>query len=306
MTFFATAFSTAGSMAPESGLTMMNSTSINYAANDLLLGSQDSFFWFLVPLAGLISIGVCAILNYLVLAIIYVLCFVTKAFAKSQNKLDDGKKPAVTPIYNPSSPRRRFINTSVLLLLVATVIPYPFAFLVACIVQLATCTRALRHNPDFFNYTYSILLLMLWCLPINLPTLVVWVHNLAIHWGTPFSSHHNVLSIMPFILLVETLASGKMVPRQCVLPQIEKKGIASPTAAVAVGRFSKYLGLTQADALCFFFRWATNVLFFGLAVYAAFYGMTYAYRLHYIANVIALWLFILHMDGKGEDGKKGK
>lgn len=306
MTFFATAFSTAGSMAQESGLAATNGTSVNYAANDLLLGSQDSFFWFLVPLAGLISIGVCAILNYLVLAIILVLCSITRLFAKSQNKLDDNKKPALTPIYKPSSPRRRIVNTSILLLLVATVIPYPFAFLVACIVQLATCTRALRHNPDFFNYTYSILLLMLWCLPINLPTLVVWVHNLAVHWGTPFSSHHNVLSIMPFILLVETLASGKMVPRQRVLPQTEKKGAASPASAVAVGRFSKYLGLAQADALCFFFRWATNVLFFGLAVYAAFYGMTYAYRLHYIANVIALWLFILHMDGKGEDAKKGR
>ena len=306
MTFFATAFSTAGSIAQESGLTTMNGTSVNYASNDLLLGSQDSFFWFLVPLAGLISIGVCAILNYLVLAIIYVLCFIIKLFAMSQQKQEDGKKLPLTPMYNPSSPRRRIINTSVLLLLVATVIPYPFAFLVACIVQLATCTRALRHSPDFFNYTYSILLLMLWCLPINLPTLVVWVHNLAVHWGTPFSSHHNVLSIMPFILLVETLASGKMVPRQRVLPQTEKKGVASPTSAVAVGRFSKYLGLAQADALCFFFRWATNVLFFVLAVYAAFYGMTYAYRLHYIANVIALWLFILHMDGKGEDGKKGR
>jgi hypothetical protein len=54
---------------------------------------------------------------------------------------------------------------------------------------------------------------MLWVLPVNLPVLVVWVHNLAIHWLTPFSSHHNVLSIMPFILLVETLASGRMIPR---------------------------------------------------------------------------------------------
>lgn len=54
---------------------------------------------------------------------------------------------------------------------------------------------------------------MLWVLPINIPVLVVWVHNLTVHWLTPFSSHHNVLSIMPFILLVETLTGGKMIPR---------------------------------------------------------------------------------------------
>lgn len=66
---------------------------------------------------------------------------------------------------------------------------------------------------SFYNYVHSILVLMLWVLPINLPVLVVWVHNLAVHWLTPFSSHHNVLSIMPFILLVESLTGGTMIPR---------------------------------------------------------------------------------------------
>jgi len=54
---------------------------------------------------------------------------------------------------------------------------------------------------------------MLWILPINALVLLVWAHNLVVHWLMPFSSHHNVLSIMPFILLVETLTSGAMVPR---------------------------------------------------------------------------------------------
>jgi glycosylphosphatidylinositol deacylase len=66
---------------------------------------------------------------------------------------------------------------------------------------------------NFYNYVHSIFVLMLWVLPINLPVLVVWIHNLAVHWLTPFSSHHNVLSIMPFILLVETLTAGVMIPR---------------------------------------------------------------------------------------------
>lgn len=54
---------------------------------------------------------------------------------------------------------------------------------------------------------------MLWILPINALVLLVWAHNLVVHWLMPFSSHHNVLSIMPFILLVETLTSGAMIPR---------------------------------------------------------------------------------------------
>lgn len=100
---------------------------------------------------------------------------------------------------------------------------------------------------------------MLWILPINLPILVVWVHNLAVHWLTPFSSHHNVLSIMPFILLVETLTSGKMVPR-------------------VVSRL----------------RHLTSVFFFCIAIYAAVYGVTYAYMLHYLVNFVAAWLVAIH------------
>jgi hypothetical protein len=43
-----------------------------------------------------------------------------------------------------TSTRQRVITTGVLLILVSTVIPYQFAFLVLCIVQIATCVRALR------------------------------------------------------------------------------------------------------------------------------------------------------------------
>jgi len=266
MTFFATAFTTASST--NIGATHYlhnNGTAINFAQNDLLLGSQDTFFWFLVPLAGLLSIGACVLLNYLVLGLLHFLVLISSLVSQRYVKVDDSEK-AVASAFVASTPRRRAINTAVLLFLVATIIPYPFAYVVACIVQLMTCTRALRHAKEsksgpahnFFNYTYSILNLMLWVLPINLPVLVVWIHNMAVHWLTPFSSHHNVLSIMPFILLVETLSSGVMVP-----------------------------ALRS-------FRWATNLLFFVLAVYAALYGMTYAYRLHYIANIIALWLVVLH------------
>ncbi len=143
-----------------------------------------------------------------------------------------------------SSLGRRVVTASILLLLVSTVIPYQFAFLVACIVQITTCIRALRlaretvsHglypyrrarmalltscpflqrlsvNLGFYNYAHSLLVLMIWVLPINMPVLLVWIHNLTVHWLTPFSSHHNVFSVMPLIFLVETVVCGHMIPR---------------------------------------------------------------------------------------------
>lgn len=48
---------------------------IDFTKNDLLLGSQDAFFWFLVPIFGLISVGVCVMMNYVALSLLSVLSF---------------------------------------------------------------------------------------------------------------------------------------------------------------------------------------------------------------------------------------
>lgn len=83
---------------------------------------------------------------------------------------------------------------------------------------------------------------------------------------------------MPFILLVETLTSGKMIPR-----------------------------VTNG---C---RYVTGLLFFGLSIYAAVLGVSHAYGLHGFVNVISAWLVMVSFAGGGwtwrellgeADGKK--
>ncbi|KAL9594641.1 MAG: hypothetical protein Q9219_006925 [cf. Caloplaca sp. 3 TL-2023] len=303
LTFFAislaissnTAVSAAASAGWFSWGTNATESAVDFTKNDLLLGSQDPIFWFLVPAFGLLSAGLCIIINYVVLGMIFLIQIPLRllTFPSSGTKSDNSRKTPI-PTFTSTSPRRRIITASVLLLLVSTIIPYQFAYLVSCIVQLSTCVRALRNarengsvaNHNFSNYAHSLLLLMLCVLPVNIPVLVVWVHNLAVHWLTPFSSHHNVLSIMPFVLLVETLTSGRMVP------QVSSR-------------------LTHV----------TSVLFFVLAVYAAVYGVSYAYLLHHLVNAVAAWLVAIHFsssdislagltkilvdeDGSGGDVKK--
>ncbi|RYP90376.1 hypothetical protein DL770_003523 [Monosporascus sp. CRB-9-2] len=142
-----------------------------------------------------------------------------------------------------------------------------FAYVVACLIQLGTSVRAFwfarsvpsSSNVNFSNYVHSVFLLMFWVLPVNLPTLVVWVRNLAIHWFTPISCHHNLVSILPFVLLVETLTAGRMVPR-----------VPGPL------------------------RHVTSSLLFGTAVYAAIYGVSYAYTIHSLVNAVAAWLVVVH------------
>lgn len=133
-------------------------------------------------------------------------------------------------------------------------------------------------NSSFFNYAHSILTLILWVLPINILVLIVWVHNLAVHWMTPFSSHHNVLSIMPFLILVETMTTGLMIPRI----------------------FSRYVFVTidslfAANYFAISIKHVTYTLLFCLAGFAAVYGVSYAYLLHHVANIFAAWLVGIYL-----------
>ncbi|KAF4982918.1 hypothetical protein FZEAL_1546 [Fusarium zealandicum] len=243
-------------------------SSADFHRHDILIGTDDPFFWFLVPLIGVVCIGVCAVVHYMtkalthVLGLLYGLLNLLLILGATE---DQGLSRS--PAFVPSTPKRRMMTTAVLLFLVWTFIPYQFAYLVACLVQLFTVVRALRinntapsdTNSNYYHYAHSVLLLMLWVLPINLPILAVWIRNLAVHWLTPFSSHHNVLSIMPFILLVENLTTGKMVPQA-----------------------SRGLG------------YVTSLLLFTTALYAAMYGVSHAYMLHYLVNIVAAWLVVLH------------
>lgn len=254
---------------PISPMDFWNTTGfvVDYGQNDLLVGTTEPFFWFITPLIAIVCVGVCAVLHYavllltLILSTLYSWAFVRPGWVRNE----DRRIPV--PTFLAASPRRRIITTALLLIMVATVIPYQFAYLVACLVQLTTTIRAHRlatdmrtpSNYNFYNYAHSILILMLWVLPINLPILVVWIKNLAVHWLTPFSSHHNVVSIMPFILLVETLISGKMIPR-------------------ITSRLSHVV----------------SVLFFVIALWSGVYGVSYAYTLHYLVNALALWLVAVH------------
>lgn len=108
------------------------------------------------------------------------------------------------------------------------------------------------------------------------------MHNLAVHWLTPFSSHHNVLSIMPFLILVETMTSGLMIPR------IFSRFV--PTSPL-----SQNVECTNENSA----KHITYILLFCLAGYSALYGVSYAYLLHHVANIFSAWLVIVYLASGG-------
>ncbi|CAI6330795.1 unnamed protein product [Periconia digitata] len=254
--------------------TFSNADIFGNTDHELLLGLRDSFFWFLIPLFGLMCVAMCIAFNYAVTSLIYLLALVYGLFSPRTTRTDDDKR---TPgSFAVTSPRRRILTTCILLSLVSTVIPYHFAYVVLCVAQLLTCVRSFhsaqdsKHSPhhdansttlatqtsNFSNYTHALLTLLLWLLPINLPVLVVWLRNLFVnHWLTPFSPHHNLIAITPFLLLVELHGAGIMVPR-----------------------------VTSA------WRLVTNALLSAFAVYAAVCGVTYAFVLYFFADVVVGWI----------------
>jgi GPI inositol-deacylase len=61
---------------------------------------------------------------------------------------------------------------------------------------------------DRFNYASAVLVLMLTVLPMNASILLVWVRNMMAGWWAPFSSDHNVLNVLGFVVWYETFRTG--------------------------------------------------------------------------------------------------
>jgi hypothetical protein len=76
LTFFAVSLSKASQGSWTRGwlsfLTGTSQKSVDFNVNDLMLGTQDPFLWFLVPLFGVISVGICIAGNYFITILMHV------------------------------------------------------------------------------------------------------------------------------------------------------------------------------------------------------------------------------------------
>lgn len=76
-------------------------SAIDFTKNDLLLGSRDPIFWFLVPLFGLVSVGLCVVINYAALGITWILYIPYDLLTPrpAWAKHDDGRSVAVRAVF---------------------------------------------------------------------------------------------------------------------------------------------------------------------------------------------------------------
>ena len=78
MTIFSLTMNDSGSShALSSWSTNATESVVDYTKNDLLLGSPDPLFWFLIPISGLLGVGACTLVNYAALSLVHILHFIT-------------------------------------------------------------------------------------------------------------------------------------------------------------------------------------------------------------------------------------
>lgn len=148
------------------------------------------------------SLLILGVKNFQILNIMFMILSITfnYIFSYAIETLSSKKLP--TPAH---SKKFRMIVSGGLLLLTLIYLPYQVIYIVCFIVQ------ALKLFKKNSNFNVTIFLLMLWILPINIPIIIVLIHNISINWRTSFSSHHNILSILP-IFTFTNLSNYKFKP----------------------------------------------------------------------------------------------
>lgn len=187
---------------------------------------------------------------------------------KTKLKFSSSKSGSKSPLRNRKiyeSWKARIFACIILTFAVLFYIPYQLASAITLIIQVITCLRVLSNaenlNPEKYNnlrnYNFSVFLLLLFVVLIDSPIIVVFLHNVAIRWETPFRSHHNFLAIAPTIFLVN-FNSGLKIP-----------GFRSKKT---------YEGF------------ATVLLLLYLSIFSLIYGSRNLYWIHHLANMLCAWL----------------
>lgn len=262
----------------------------NISLNPFFLGLEEDMLFVFGPIFFIISLALVCLTYNLVLLISWTLSAVYLGLVfKLMNKRNQFKMSHSTDTVFLQS-KRRIIGTIFIIGSIPFYFPYQFAYVVITLVQVTVCIRSvisykslekqqpssiavdklntMKHEAaNFKNFNLSFFMLMLWILPINIPVLIVFIHNFALKWQTPFSSHHNFLAIVPIFIVIEKDVSGKMPVRMML-----------QSSSLLVPNF------------------ITQMILGYMAFYSIVFGVRHAWWLHYLLNFFCTWLVFLNFD----------
>ncbi|CAI7276509.1 BAD_collapsed_G0017030.mRNA.1.CDS.1 [Saccharomyces cerevisiae] len=232
----------------------------NMHANFYYLGIRDWFMSTIGILFGVMTVGLLALVSKIFGSLEILVIFLQRKLSKKNTE----DKEAFDTIEHKAYGKGRLMASVLLLLLVFFHIPYQMAFVISLVIQIATCIRVAllklsnsEQKLNLLNYNMTLLLLLLFVSAINIPIIIVFLHNVAIKWETSFRSHHNILAVAPIIFLVGNNSIFKM-PNSVPLDTWDGK--------------------------------VTIILFVYLTVFSFIYGIRNLYWIHHLVNIICAWL----------------
>lgn len=234
----------------------------DFKLNSFFLGLEEKSLWFIGPVFFIMTLGIVLLSYYGLLALGIAITSLIRTVPSRFRPLSESR--AASSSTSQWWRYRRYIGVAVVLLVIPIYMPYQFAYVISCIIQALQVIKILandKSNKNVLNYHLSLLLLMLWILPINVPILIVFVHNMTINWTTPFSSHHNLLAILPVLMLMQRYSHKHTLPR-----------IAGSHYRLTVALLAYYI------------------------FYCLVYGIRHTYWIHHLFNFVCCWLLVLHYD----------
>lgn len=227
-----------------------------FKLNSYFLGLEEACLWFVGPFFYVIAIGLVWLTHWIIYAGAMSLSYVVKKFQLEQKTAEKDIKSESTSV-----DRHKLVIFLVVCVITSIYVPYQLAYVVCCFTEAAVVVRLYcSGNRSLVNYHTTVFLLMVWVLPINIPVLIVFVHNLTVDWTTPFSSHHNFLALLPIMLVVGRHSSGNY------LPKLDKGSVGLKVVYGYVGYF---------------------------VLYSIIYGIRHTFWLHHLMNLLFSLIFII-------------
>lgn len=288
-------FSNTAKFAPSSSssVSLSNTHSdngIRIENNNLLSGVSQTELIFLTPLLVFLALGLTLTLHGLIVGLINI---TVQQLSK----------------YSPPSPRRDPKETLQLFpsplffgilgfssILTAVYAPYTLVFTGAVLYfiyilgyakylslagQKPDATNPSKALTSFINFGETLLMLLLWTVPLGIPVIIAWIHTLIeFSFTEPCSSHRSPLAIFPSLLLVYTC-------RRIVLRSAVSSSIGSSTVAQKES-FSHFIETNQhiMSALLL----VSKGLLGYTAVYALLMGFYKTYVLFNLVNLICFFI----------------
>lgn len=256
----------------------------------LVTNRNNLLLLLITPLLAFVALGMTVTVHGLIMGLVNGLVrLLSNALPRGRLHRDDKKdRPTVSAGVNIRGRQVSYLwltATGLALLVTKIYAPYPLAYTISVVyfLYLVILAKLNRHqyqglgrpqNDTFINFAESLLMLLLWTVPLGIPVVISWVHTLIEHsFWQPCSSHRNVVNIIPLLLVIYLFQTHYV----SVTPA---RSMPSSSASPPVISSNKYAAQMRTWGVTFFGSLTVYII-----LYAIMLGFNNTYMLFHLVNI---------------------